>query len=200
MTRLPTADHEAQARQRREASKQAAERRLERERGLARQAAEWLGDDLIEVVEFRGQLTVVCKLPRVHAFLTWLRDELAYDMLVDETAVDYLKLEGDYPERFALVYHLANTEREARLRVRTYVSEEDPTAPTASDIWIAADWAEREVYDMYGIEFEGHSNLIRILLPQEYSGHPLRKDYPLRGRGERDNFPVIRRGDAEAKA
>ena len=69
MTRLPTADHEAQARQRREASKQAAERRLERERGLARQAAEWLGDDLMEVIEFRGQLTVICKLNRIHALL-----------------------------------------------------------------------------------------------------------------------------------
>lgn len=194
MTRLPTADHEAQARQRREASKQATERRLERERSLAHRAAEWLGDDLIEVIEFRGQLTVVAKTPRTHALLRFLKDELEFDMLVDLTAIDYLKLEGDYPERFGLAYHVANTEREARLRIRTYVAEEDPTFPTASDVWAAADWAEREIYDMYGLEFDGHPNLIRILLPLEYSGHPLRKDYPLRGRGERDNFPVIRRG------
>lgn len=194
MTKLPTADLEAQARQRREAAKQAAERRLEREREVARAAAEWLGEDLRESIEFRGQITLVVNTPRVHAFLEYLRDEHAFDMLADLTAVDYLKLEGDHPERFAVVYNLRNVEREARLRVRAYVDEEDPTIPTASDLWPAADWAEREVYDMYGIEFEGHSNLIRILLPQEYSGFPLRKDYPLRGRGERDNFPVIRRG------
>ena len=193
-SRLPVADLEAHARQRREAGKQASERRLERERGLARRAAEWLGEDLIEVVEFRAQLTLICQLERIHGLLTWLRDELEFDMLVDVTAVDYLKLEGDYPERFAVVYHLANTVREARLRVRAYVPEEDPRIPTASDVYKSAGWAEREVYDMFGLEFDGHPNLIRILLPLEYSGHPLRKDYPLRGRGERDNFPVIRRG------
>ncbi|MBL4845140.1 MAG: NADH-quinone oxidoreductase subunit C [Planctomycetes bacterium] len=198
-SRLPVADLEAHARQRREAGKQATERRLERERGLARRAADWLGEDLIEFIEFRGQMTIVTKLARSNALLTWLRDELEFDMMVDLTAVDYMKLEGDYPERFGLVYHLANTVREARLRVRTYVAEEDPRAPTASNVYKAANWAEREVYDMFGLEFDDHSNLIRILLPLEYSGHPLRKDYPLRGRGERDNFPVIRR-DREDEA
>lgn len=194
MNRLPTADIEAQARQRREAAKQAGERRLERERDLARRAAEWLGADHQGTVEFRGQLTVVCSLERLHGLLTFLRDELEFDMLVDLTAADYLKLEGQHPERFALIYHVANTNREARLRVRAYLDEEDPRGPTAGDVWAAAGWAEREIYDMYGIEFDGHPNLIRLLLPEEYSGFPLRKDYPLRGRGERDNFPVIRRG------
>ena len=193
MTRLPTADIEAQGRQRREAAKQAATRRLERERDLARRGAEWLGASHVETIEFRGQLTLVVKLPRLHAFLQYLRDELSFDMMVDLTAADYLKLEG-HPERYAVIYNLANTERESRLRVRAYVDEADPRVPTASDVWPAANWAEREVYDMYGLEFDGHPNLIRILLPHEYSGHPLRKDYPLRGRGERDNFPVIRRG------
>ena len=80
------------------------------------------------------------------------------------------------------------------MSVKTWVDEEQPVVPTCSDLWPAAGWAEREVYDMFGIEFEGHPNLIRLLMPFDYSGHPLRKDYPLRGRGERDNFPVIRRG------
>ncbi|MGE0706478.1 MAG: NADH-quinone oxidoreductase subunit C [Planctomycetota bacterium] len=196
--RLPTADHETFARQRREAARKAAERRLARERDLAKRAAEWLGEDLVSgPTEFRGQVTFEVKLGRAHALLLHLRDQLGFDVLTDLTAVDYLKLEGeDRPERFAVVWHVCNTAQEARLRVRAYVDEDDPVAPTATDVWKAANWAEREVYDMYGIEFSGHPNLIRLLLPQEYSGFPLRKDYPLRGRGERDNFPVIRRGGA----
>ncbi|HBP21267.1 MAG TPA: NADH-quinone oxidoreductase subunit C [Planctomycetes bacterium] len=145
--------------------------------------------------EFRNQVTLIVELGRVHALLEHLRDALGFDVLVDVTAVDYLKLDGDHPERFGITYHVSRTADESRLRIRTYVDEDEPVVPTACDVWKAANWAEREVYDMYGIEFRGHPNLIRILLPQEYSGFPLRKDYPLRGRGERDNFPVIRRGE-----
>ena len=79
--------------------------------------------------------------------------------------------------RFVVVYQMTNLDQEARLRVKAYVNEDEPVVPTASKVWLAANWAEREVYDMYGIEFEGHPNLIRILMPQEFSGFPLRKDY-----------------------
>jgi NADH-quinone oxidoreductase subunit C len=190
---LPVADPEAHAERRRKLAREATERRVERERELAQQATLWLGDDEAGPFEFRDQFSVVCKVERAHDLLRHLRDELGFDMLVDVTGIDTLKLEGEHPERFVVQWIVANLAQEAYLRVKAYVSEDDPKAPSVTDLWPAANWAEREAYDMYGIEFEGHPNLIRLLMPQDYSGHPLRKDYPLRGRGERDNFPVIRR-------
>ncbi len=121
-----------------------------------------------------------------HEVLQALKDD-GFDMLVDVCGVDYLKL--DRPERFAAVYHLLNTRTLARVRVRAYVPESDPRVRTASDLWPSAAWAEREAFDLYGIVFEGHRDLRRILMPENYEGHPLRKDYPLKGRGEREDFP-----------
>lgn len=198
MNQLPTADLEAFVAQRRADAREATARRVERERDLAVKAARWLGDDLLDgPIEMREQMTIVVKLQRAHAFLEHLRDNLGFEFMADLTAIDFLKHDGDHPERFAVVWSLLNLQQEARLRVRAYVDEDDPTCPTASDLWPAANWAEREVYDMYGLEFSGHPKLIRLLCPHEFSGHPLRKDYPLRGRGERDNFPVIRRDNED---
>jgi NADH-quinone oxidoreductase subunit C len=188
-TPLPTA-----AERRRQQAAEAALRRLERERRLAARLAEWLGDDLLAQSDFRDQFTLTVKLSRALPALAFCRDQLGFDCMTDLTAYDTLQLEGDHPERFVVVWQLTNLDQEARLRVKAYVNEDEPVVPTARDVWAGADWAEREVYDMYGIEFEGHPNLIRILMPNEFAGFPLRKDYPLRGRGERDNFPVIRRG------
>lgn len=190
---LPTVDAAAIMQQRREAAAQAAQRRGERERRLAERLAEWLGGDLLSHERFRDQHALTVKLSRVHEALRFCKEQLGFEVLTDLTAVDTLKLEGRHPERFWVVWTLTNMEQEARLRLKAYVNEDDPVVPTASDLWASADWAEREVYDMFGLEFSGHKNLIRILMPAEYSGHPLRKDYPLRGRGERDNFPVIPR-------
>lgn len=195
---LPTVDAAAVMQQRREAAKQATARRLERERKLAERMAEWLGSDLVVHERFRDQHSLTVKLPRVHAALQHARDQLGFAQLTDVTAVDTLKLEGAHPERFWVVWTLTNLEQEARLRLKAYVDEDHPVVPTASDLWPSANWAEREVWDMFGIEFSGHPNLIRLLMPAEYSGHPLRKDYPLRGRGERDNFPVIPRVERES--
>lgn len=192
--KLPSADVEAILTVRRANCEEAVARRVDRERALAIDAARWLGDELVDgPIEMREQFTIVVSLRRSHAFLQHLRDELGFEMLTDITAIDTLKLEGNHPERFAVMWTVSNLEQEAQLRVRAYVDEDDPICPTASDLWPAANWPEREVYDMYGLEFSGHPNLIRLLCPQEFSGFPLRKDYPLRGRGERDNFPVIRR-------
>lgn len=136
-----------------------------------------------------GQPWVECPRDRVHDVLAFLRSdpELAFDSLMDVTAVDYLNQGA--PERYAVVYNLLASTTGTRFRVKTWAPEDDPVVPTASDLWKAADWGEREVYDMYGVEFSGHPNLIRIMLPEYYTGHPLRKDYPLRGMGERDHFP-----------
>jgi NADH-quinone oxidoreductase subunit C len=90
-------------------------------------------------------------------------------------------------------YVLLNHETRARLVVKVGVDDPEPTLPTATGLWKGADWMEREVFDMYGIRFEGHPDLRRILMPEEFTAFPLRKDYPLRGRGERHNFPRITR-------
>lgn len=182
------------AERRRQQLNEAIARRVERERRLTGRLTEWLGSDLVSHEEFREQQIVVVKFERLLAALGFCKEQLGFDTLTDLTAYDTLTMSGEHPERFVVVYQLTNLDQEARLRVKAYVNEDEPVVPTASTIWAAANWAEREVYDMYGIEFEGHPNLIRILMPQEFSGFPLRKDYPLRGRGERENFPVIRRG------
>ena len=121
---------------------------------------------------------------------TWLRDdaECDYDFLVDVTAVHW----PDAEMPMELVYHLYSYARDDRLRVKLRTAERGPV-PTLTTLWPAADWNEREVWDMYGIEFNGHPNLIRLLCPEEFSSYPLRKYYPQRGRGESDNYPVIRR-------
>jgi len=163
-----------------------------------------LADELAEVFglergdDFRGQPDLQVPVGKLSEVLKRLRDDpsFSFETLTDLTAVDYLKQDG-HPERFAVVYILSSAKHNARLRLRVYIDEEDPALPTASRLWGAADWAEREVFDMFGIVFHGHSNLERILMPLDFGSHPLRKDYPLRGRGERDDFPRLRRGDKE---
>jgi NADH-quinone oxidoreductase subunit C len=113
-------------------------------------------------------------------------------MLIDLTAVDYLEYEGA-TDRFGVLYMLLNMTSGERLIVRTTVNMPDPKLPTVYSLWRGCDWLEREVFDMFGIVFEGHPDLRRILMPEEFTSFPLRKDYPLQGRGERHNFPVITR-------
>ncbi len=95
-----------------------------------------------------------------------------------------------------MIYCLLNTNTGERLVVKTMVNDPEPTVPTVVDLWMSADWLEREVYDMFGINFAGHPDLRRLLMPPEYTAFPLRKDYPLRGLGERHNFPVIARAES----
>jgi NADH-quinone oxidoreductase subunit C len=118
-----------------------------------------------------------------------------FDQLTDLTAVDLLEF-PKATDRFELVYVLLNVESGQRLIARTYLNEPDLTVPSATSVWSGAEWLEREVYDMYGIVFEGHPNFKRLLLPQEFQSFPLRKDYPIKGRGERHNFPVITRAES----
>ncbi|MFV0442575.1 MAG: NADH-quinone oxidoreductase subunit C [Planctomycetaceae bacterium] len=144
---------------------------------------------------FRGQRTIVIPSSSVATALAFLRSDGGFDMLADMTAVDYL----DYPEatdRFGVVYLLANTATGERLTIKTFVNPPEPKLTSAYSLWRGSDWLEREVYDMFGIVFEGHPDLRRILMPDEFVAYPLRKDYPLKGRGERHNFPVITRAES----
>ncbi len=149
----------------------------------------------LAVTEFRGQTRVAVPVASVFEVLRSLKDEHGFDMLADLTCVDYLHYRGA-AERFGLVYVLTNTRRNERLIVRTFVSDPDPAVPSAVPLWEGANWLEREVWDLFGIHFEGHPDLRRIVLPEEFAAHPLRKDYPLQGRGERHNFPVITRAES----
>jgi NADH-quinone oxidoreductase subunit C len=142
--------------------------------------------------ECRGMSRVVIPRDSLLEFMRMLRDMHGFDYLVDVTCVDYLAYR-DAEHRFGLVYILTGTDTNARLTVRTFVDEPDIVVPSMVPLWMGADWMEREVYDMFGIEFAGHPDLRRILLPEEFAAFPLRKDYPLQGRGERHNFPVLHR-------
>ncbi|MEX0819956.1 MAG: NADH-quinone oxidoreductase subunit C [Pirellulaceae bacterium] len=145
--------------------------------------------------EFRGQTRVVVQPSLCFDALSCLKNEFGFDMLVDLTCVDYLNFR-DATDRFGLVYVLANTDSNLQLTVRVTLNEPDLTVPSVVPLWEGANWMEREVWDMFGIRFDGHPDLRRILLPEEFTAHPLRKDYPLQGRGERHNFPVLTRSEA----
>jgi NADH-quinone oxidoreductase subunit C len=144
--------------------------------------------------EFRGQTRVVAPLASVFDVLQMLKEQHGFDLLVDVTCVDYLNYRNA-KDRFGLVYLLANTETNERITVRCFVNDPEPTVPSVVGLWEGANWMEREVWDMFGIGFTGHPDLRRILLPEEFTAFPLRKDYPLQGRGERHNFPVITRAE-----
>lgn len=118
--------------------------------------------------------------------------EMAFDMLSDILSVDYPEDE----DRFEVIYLLKSLPRNHRLRLKARVPEDDPTIPTVTTVWKGANFLEREVYDLMGIKFAGHPDLRRILMPEAFTSWPLRKDYPLRGRGERHNFPVITRAES----
>jgi NADH-quinone oxidoreductase subunit C len=135
---------------------------------------------------------IVVPAEQISAYLQFLKEECGFDLLVDVTCVDYLHYRKA-KDRFGLVYCLSNTVTGERLIVRCFLNEPDLTVLSAVPLWEGANWMEREVYDMYGIVFAGHPDLRRILLPDEFAGFPLRKDYPLRGRGERHNFERITR-------
>ncbi len=141
---------------------------------------------------FRDNRRVDVPASKVFDVLSHLKSEHGFDMLVDITAVDYLEYEGA-TDRFGVVYLLLNVESGERLIVRTAVNLPEPKLPSVYSLWKGCDWMEREVFDMFGIEFDGHPDLRRILMPEEFAAFPLRKDYPLKGRGERHNFPVITR-------
>ena len=146
----------------------------------------------VQTSEFRGRTRVVVSKTVLFDSLRLLRDECGFDLLVDVTCVDYLNYR-DAVDRFGLVYLLAATTTNERVTVRVFLNEPDLTVPSAVPLWEGANWLEREVWDMFGIHFEGHPDLRRILMPETFQAFPLRKDYPLQGRGERHNLPVLTR-------
>ena len=143
------------------------------------------GGAVLETHDHRGDHTAVVERVVLRDVLAFCRDAgaLAFDVLMDLTAVDYSKFPGreDGP-RFEVVYHLYSLAHNHRLRVKVRVDEDDPVVPTAVSLWPIANWFEREVWDMFGLRFDGHPDLRRLLMYEEFVGHPLRKDYPINRR------------------
>ncbi len=144
------------------------------ESGLARELKERFGGQIAETSTYLGQNFIVAKPEAAVPILEYLKLEADFDYLVDITAVDWPKR----PERFDLVYIIYSFPRNERVRIKTHISDGYKPA-TAVGVHLTANWLEREVFDMFGIEFAGHPDLRRILLPEDWQGHPLRKDYSI---------------------
>jgi len=152
-------------------------------------------DLFLEFSSFRDNDRVIVPALSVLQILSFAKTILRFEMLIDLSAADYLHLQGS-AHRYGIWYSLLNIENGKRLIVKTHLDDPDPRLPSVYDLWKGADWMEREVYDMFGVEFDGHPDLRRILLPDEFTAFPLRKDYPLRGMGERHNFQPLTRSEA----
>jgi NADH-quinone oxidoreductase subunit C len=154
------------------------EQNLEKD-SFIRKLRDWDAAAVAEVLDFRGETTIVVareNLQRVAEFL--VNDPgMRFAFLSDITAVDKFPMEP----RFELNYHLLSLERRARLRLKVRLAGQDPVVPSMVPVWPAANWHEREAYDLMGIRFEGHPDLRRILMPDDWEGYPLRKDYPVEG-------------------
>jgi len=144
---------------------------------VASRLKERFPDAVIDVSYFRDELAVTVKKESILPLARFLKQELSFDFLADICGVDYL---GREP-RFEVVYHLLSTGSRRRLRLKVPVFGESSALDSVCSIWKAANWFEREVYDMYGISFNGHPDLRRILNPEDVGGYPLRKDFPLKG-------------------
>ncbi len=162
----------------------------------------------LRATEFRGQTTVVVSPSNLHDVMQFLRDDegCQYDFLSDVFGIDYLNYPVVMPGRFAVTYLLSSYAKDDRLTIKVYL---DPSMDTTgahvdpalevdsvTDIWAGAEWPERETFDMFGIRFRNHPDLRRILTFDDFKAHPLRKDYPLQGNRERENYVVVHRDDA----
>ncbi|HRL10308.1 MAG TPA: NADH-quinone oxidoreductase subunit C [Aggregatilineales bacterium] len=137
-------------------------------------------DALLDVHTFRDETTLIVDPAQLVTVMHYLRDTagLIYNFLSDISAVDYYP---DYtrPGRFAVAYHLYSMLYNRRVRVKVYLPEEAPKVPSVVNVWPVANWLEREAHDLMGIDFDGHPDLRRLLMPDDWQGHPQRRDYPL---------------------
>ncbi len=139
----------------------------------------WSPNAISEVIEFRGETTIVVLRNVLRAVAERCREDkdLQFNLLSDATCVDRFPLEP----RFEVHYHLVSIPRRDRLRLQVRLSSDDPVVDSLVPVWPGANWLEREIFDLFGIRFNGHPDLRRILMPDDWEGHPLRKDFPVEG-------------------
>lgn len=144
---------------------------------------EKLAGAVLRVKQFRDETTLIVDPARIVDVMFFLRNTtgLVYNFLSDISAVDYHPdpTTDEHPERFGVAYHIYSMLYNRRLRVKVYLPEEVPSVPTITAVWQGANWLEREITDMMGITFEGHPDPRRLLMPEDWQGHPHRRDYPL---------------------
>jgi NADH-quinone oxidoreductase subunit C len=135
---------------------------------------------LLEVKLFRDETTLIVNRAQIVAVATFMRDTpgLVYNFLSDISAVDYYP-ENTRPERFGISYHIYSMLYNRRLRLKVFIPEDEPEVVTMTSVWPGANWLEREIFDMMGITFTGHPDMRRVLMPEDWDGHPHRRDYPL---------------------
>jgi len=136
----------------------------------------WNADALTDALFDRSELALTVPPENIVAAVTAMKDA-GYNAFEDMTAVDWLPSEP----RFQLSYHILSHKYKDRIRIKTWVSSEDPAIESITSVWAGANYYEREVFDLFGIRFDGHPNLRRIMMPEDWVGHPLRKDYPVEG-------------------
>jgi len=146
---------------------------------IAEKIRKQFSEDIGETVFFAGQVSLVVRKESIKKISMYLQQDpdFAFDYLADLCACDYF----DRANRFEVVYNLRSIKYNYLLRLKVELSEDEPRIDSVSDIWATATWFEREVYDMFGIQFQRHPDLRRVLMPEDWEGHPLRKDYPLEG-------------------
>jgi NADH-quinone oxidoreductase subunit C len=139
----------------------------------------WSTNAIEEVIEFRGETTVVVARRLLRSVAERCRDDngLQFNLLSDATCVDRFPMEP----RYELNYHLVSIPLRQKVRVRVRLSSHDPVVDSLVPVWLGANWLEREIFDLFGIQFTGHPDLRRILLPDDWEGYPLRKDFPVEG-------------------
>jgi NADH-quinone oxidoreductase subunit C len=136
-------------------------------------------DAVVDANEFRGELTIIVPKEHIAEVCRFMKEdeELAFDLLADLCGIDMYTPE----KRFGVIYNLYSLKNKHRIRLKTFTEEEHPKVPTVTGVWGTANWHERETFDMFGIFFEGHPDLRRMYMPDEFEYHPLRKDFPLMG-------------------
>jgi NADH-quinone oxidoreductase subunit C len=139
----------------------------------------WSTNAIEEVIEFRGETTLVVPRKVLRPIAARCRDDggLQFNLLTDATCVDRFPLEP----RFELNYHLVSIPKRLKVRLRVRLGGDDPVVDSLVPVWPGANWLEREIFDLFGVQFTGHPDLRRILLPEDWEGYPLRKDYPVEG-------------------
>lgn len=156
----------------------------------------FFGDGVFTTSRFRDNVRLFVAPSRLVELLGFLKSRCGLSFLVELGGADYLNYPGHARSRYEVHYVLRNLDTSETLVVKAGADDPSPSLPTVTPLWPGADWMEREVFDMYGVTFDGHPDLRRILMPDGFTAYPLRKDYPLRGRGERHNFPRLTRGQS----
>ncbi len=138
------------------------------------------GKQILSVDDFRGDLSFVVEAGSVKEIIRFLKEEssLKFEMMLDLFGMDYSKTKQEASERFAVVYILYSFQLKLHVRLKAFLPETKPEIDSIHDVYKAANWFEREAWDLFGITFQGHPNLVRILCHTDFVGHPMRKDYP----------------------